>query len=179
LFIFAGNIYWTDQVRDVIEVARLNGSSRYVVIHSGLDKPGPIVVDPRNGFVCLVTFFVRYFNLHVNVFVGRYCNSTKFMFTVTCCRYMYWADTGAKPAIERARMDGSERQLLVNDSIRQVTGLSLDFATNSLYWCDQKDGKIERLELDASLTRTVVRDANISQCSSLAVHGDYLYWIDV
>lgn len=156
-------------------MARLNGSSRYVVIHSGLDKPGPIVVDPVNGFVCLVTFLCIII-IYANVLAVHYWNVTQF---VMCCRYMYWADTGAKPAIERARMDGSERQLLVNDSIRQVAGLSLDFATNSLYWCDQKDGKIERLELDTSLTRTVVRDANISQCSSLAVHGDYLYWIDM
>jgi hypothetical protein len=127
----------------------------------------------------LSNVFVYYYNVRVNVLVGRYWNMTQLVFTMMCYRYMYWADTGAKPAIERARMDGSERQLLVNDSIRQVAGLSLDFATNSLYWCDQKDGKIERLELDASLTRTVVRAANISQCSSLAVHGDYLYWIDM
>ena len=45
----SGNIYCTDQGFDVIEVARLNGSFRYVVISQGLDKPRAITVHPEKG----------------------------------------------------------------------------------------------------------------------------------
>lgn len=43
------NLYWTDAGMDKIEVSRLNGSSRRVLISAGLDEPRAIAVDPNNG----------------------------------------------------------------------------------------------------------------------------------
>uniref|UniRef100_A0A8C4SJC3 LDL receptor related protein 1 n=1 Tax=Erpetoichthys calabaricus TaxID=27687 RepID=A0A8C4SJC3_ERPCA len=43
------NLFWTSF--DVIEVARLNGSFRYVVISQGLDKPRAITVHPEKGYL--------------------------------------------------------------------------------------------------------------------------------
>ena len=43
------NIYWTDTGRKVLEVARLDGTSRKVIIHSHLDEPRAIAVYPRKG----------------------------------------------------------------------------------------------------------------------------------
>ncbi len=45
------NIYWTSQKSKVIEVARLNGSYRYVLIHEDLYYPKAIAVDPRVGYL--------------------------------------------------------------------------------------------------------------------------------
>ena len=44
-----GNLYWTDQVIQTIEVSRLNGSNRYVVVHGGMEKPRSIVLHPVQG----------------------------------------------------------------------------------------------------------------------------------
>lgn len=44
------NIYWCDEKRNIIEVARLNGSRRYVVI-SYVNKPKAIAVDPIAGYL--------------------------------------------------------------------------------------------------------------------------------
>lgn len=45
----ARNVYWTDTGMDRIEVARLNGSSRMVIISNGLAEPRDIIVDPIRG----------------------------------------------------------------------------------------------------------------------------------
>ena len=43
------NLFWTDTGTDRIEVSRLDGSSRRVIISEGLNEPRAIVVDPFNG----------------------------------------------------------------------------------------------------------------------------------
>lgn len=47
----ARNLYWTDTGTDRIEVARLNGTSRRVLISDDLDEPRAIALDPVAGFV--------------------------------------------------------------------------------------------------------------------------------
>lgn len=49
----ADNIYWCDEKRNIIEVARLNGSLRYVVI-SYVNKPKAIAIDPVAGYLFFV-----------------------------------------------------------------------------------------------------------------------------
>ncbi|KPP57762.1 hypothetical protein Z043_124482, partial [Scleropages formosus] len=45
----AGNIYWTDSGRDVIEVAQISGLNYKTLISGMIDEPYAIVVDPQRG----------------------------------------------------------------------------------------------------------------------------------
>lgn len=46
----AGNLYWTDSGRDVIEVAQISGGRHRKTLISGMiDEPHAIVVDPQRG----------------------------------------------------------------------------------------------------------------------------------
>uniref|UniRef100_A0A674BVS5 LDL receptor related protein 1 n=1 Tax=Salmo trutta TaxID=8032 RepID=A0A674BVS5_SALTR len=45
----AGNLYWTESGRDVIEVAQLSGQHRKTLISGMIDEPNAIVVDPQRG----------------------------------------------------------------------------------------------------------------------------------
>ena len=45
----ARNLYWTDTGTDRIEVSRLNGTSRKVLINENLDEPRAIALDPARG----------------------------------------------------------------------------------------------------------------------------------
>lgn len=46
----AGNLYWTDSGRDVIEVAQMTGQHCKTLISGMIDEPYAIVVDPQRGY---------------------------------------------------------------------------------------------------------------------------------
>ena len=52
----ARNLYWTDTGTDRIEVARLNGTSRRVLISDDLDEPRAIALDPAAGCVIRIPY---------------------------------------------------------------------------------------------------------------------------
>ncbi|NXE81490.1 LRP5 protein, partial [Cochlearius cochlearius] len=45
------NLYWTDTGTDRIEVTRLNGTSRKILISENLDEPRAIVLHPVMGYM--------------------------------------------------------------------------------------------------------------------------------
>lgn len=47
-------MFWTDSMKDRIEVAKLDGSQRRVLFDTDLVNPRPIVADPSYGYVSLV-----------------------------------------------------------------------------------------------------------------------------
>lgn len=49
-------VYWVDRVKDVMEVAELDGSLRKTLLHEGLFQPRGLVVDPREGLVVEILF---------------------------------------------------------------------------------------------------------------------------
>lgn len=48
-YFYTGNLYWTDHGFNLIEISRLNGAYRSVVISEGLDQPRGIAVHPQKG----------------------------------------------------------------------------------------------------------------------------------
>lgn len=42
-------------------------------------------------------------------------------------RYLFWTEWGQYPRIERSRLDGTERVVLVNASISWPNGISVDY----------------------------------------------------
>lgn len=48
------NMFWTDSMKDRIEVSSLDGSKRRVLIDTGLVNPRAILTDPTNGCVTVL-----------------------------------------------------------------------------------------------------------------------------
>uniref|UniRef100_A0A3P9Q8V5 Uncharacterized protein n=1 Tax=Poecilia reticulata TaxID=8081 RepID=A0A3P9Q8V5_POERE len=141
----AGNIYWTDQGFDVIEVARLNGSFRYVVISQGLDKPRAITWGqyPRiersrlDGSQRLVI---------VNVSIS-WPNGISVDYEVL----MFWTNWNEQsPSIMRASLNGANVLVIIGSDIKTPNGLAIDHRAEKLYFSDATLDKIERCEYDGS-----------------------------
>jgi len=99
------------------------------------------------------------------------------MFIVTF-RMMYWTDWGANPKIEQAEMDGSARRTIVTGNLVWPNGLTIDPATNRLFWVDAWVDKIEVSDLNGGNRQLIMSSAANIHPYGLAVYQDMLYWTD-
>jgi len=101
---------------------------------------------------------------------------------------MYWTrnynDFGL-PAVQRANLDGSKVEKLVNDMAGPTTGLALDLAAGKMYWgyVDPNidglfAGMIKRSNLDGSDIETIKSGLLAPTGLALDPIGKMLYWAD-
>jgi len=67
-------------------------------------------------------------------------------------RLMFWTDWVQRPSnkpskIERASMDGTGRETWVDKSIQWPNGLSMDYRSGLIYWCDAYTDRIESVSI--------------------------------
>ena len=91
---------------------------------------------------------------------------------------MYWTDWGANPKIEQAEMDGSARRAIVTGNLAWPNGLTIDQATNRLFWADAKLDKIEVSDLNGGNRQLIVSYLSNIHPYGLAVYQNVLYWTD-
>ena len=71
-------------------------------------------------------------------------------FLKTFSRYIFWADRGYSPKIERCNLDGSDRQTIVSTELSWPAGLAVDHIRGWLYFSDSKKKTIEVVKYDGS-----------------------------
>ena len=91
---------------------------------------------------------------------------------------MYWTDWGVNPKIEKAAMDGSGRQSIVTGNIARPNGLTIDQATNRLYWVDAELDTIEMTDLNGASRQVLLSSADQIHPFGLALYENALYWTD-
>nr|XP_006817538.1 PREDICTED: low-density lipoprotein receptor-related protein 1-like [Saccoglossus kowalevskii] len=92
-------------------------------------------------------------------------------------RYMYWSDWGVVPKIEKAGMDGSDREVIVSQNLMWPNGLTIDYATGRLFWTDGKLKLLESCDL-AGKDRQVVKEIGLLYPFALTVFENNVYWSD-
>lgn len=93
--------------------------------------------------------------------------------------FMYWTDWGSNPRIERAGMDGTHRQVIVNTNVKWANGLTLDLVLNRIYWVDAKLNIISSCNFDGSDRRVVLYSSEyLRHPFSITTFEDWIYWTD-
>lgn len=99
----------------------------------------------------------------------------------SCRKYVYWSNTNMNsPSIERSRFDGSEREVIVGDSLTKPVSIAIDQRTKKLYWADDTAGAnyvIESSDLDGK-NRKILMEGADHMPIAIAVSKDYVYWLD-
>ena len=116
------NIYWTDEGRGAISVARLDDATKRRMLIS-VPHPRSIAIDPKRGFM--------------------YWSQWEFVVQVL-------EHTSTQATIQRSWMDGTHAEIFVADNLHWPNGLVIDYTGKKIYWCDVHLGRIERIGLDGS-----------------------------
>lgn len=90
---------------------------------------------------------------------------------------MFWSDWGPTPMIERAGMDGSDRQAIVLRDLQFPNGLAIDQSKNRLYFVDGGTKTLEHVNFDGTGRRIIIQDAMLHPFG-LDIYGSQVYWTD-
>ena len=91
---------------------------------------------------------------------------------------LYWTDAGSD-RIQRAHLDGSGVEDVVDSGLVNPRGLAVDSAAGKLYWSDYGSDRIQRANLDGSEVEDLVTAGlQIPLALALDAAGGKLYWTD-
>ncbi|XP_052217150.1 low-density lipoprotein receptor-related protein 4-like isoform X2 [Dreissena polymorpha] len=118
----AGNVYWADAGYGWIAMKELPDD---VTTHNSLDPHFRVLVDRRLDMPTgLAVFPEKYF--------------------------LFWADAGSSPKIERSNLMGLQRKVIVYQSLLTPRALAIDHAYERLYWTDEARGTVESCDMEGS-----------------------------
>ena len=94
-------------------------------------------------------------------------------------RYMYWSDWGEPAKIERASMDGNNREVLIDTDLVWPNGLAIDYQLQRLYWTDAFTDKIEYSSVDGTGREILLTAASgIDHPFGITISGDQIFYIE-
>lgn len=92
--------------------------------------------------------------------------------------YVYWTDDEAT-RIKRAKLDGSNQQVVVKHEIIHPDGLVVDWVGQNLYWTDAGTDRIEVARLDGTFRRILIsRGLQEPRAISVDPGKGLLFWSD-
>uniref|UniRef100_A0A8D2LBK3 Prolow-density lipoprotein receptor-related protein 1 n=1 Tax=Varanus komodoensis TaxID=61221 RepID=A0A8D2LBK3_VARKO len=155
-----GNLYWCDKGRDTIEVSKLNGAYRTVLVNSGLREPRALVVDVRNGYLYWTDWGdhsligkIGMDGTNRSIIVDTKITWPNGLTLDYINSRIYWADA-REDYIEFASLDGSNRHIVLSQDIPHIFALTL--FEDYIYWTDWETKSINRAHKTTGTNKSVL-----------------------
>ena len=188
-----GRIYWSDlsdkkKAPKSISRAFLNGTNVEVIIEFGLESPDSIAVDwiAKNIYWCdsvLKRIQVsKSDGISRRVILWDNIGTPIRIALDPTAGNIYWSTSGESPVVERAALDGSQREVFIDgQGLGKPNGLAIDYNLRRLYWTDVKGQTISYVSLDRrreEIKKIVHTDTthSITQIQSISIFKENVFW---
>jgi low density lipoprotein receptor-related protein 5/6 len=113
-------------------------------------------------------------------FVFHLLYSLKFkfkQFLISLFSLIFWVNIASPIRIERSKVDGHERKVLVNSTLGEPSDLAVDTTDDLIFWADIKLKRIECSGLEGQNRRVIVENG-IQGPILIAIQDRFIYWAD-
>ncbi|KPP76751.1 low-density lipoprotein receptor-related protein 2-like, partial [Scleropages formosus] len=189
----SGFLYWCDfsstiASQNAIHRIKPDGSGFRSVVTSGIGRNGirGIAVDWAAGNLYFTNAFLTETYVEVirlnttfrRVLLKTTVDMPRHIIVDPKSRYLFWADYGQNPKIERAFLDGTNRTVLVSSGIITPRGLALDYQTGYVYWVDDSLDMIARVHSEGGETQIVRYGSRYPTPYGITVFENTIIWVD-
>ncbi|XP_019639752.1 PREDICTED: low-density lipoprotein receptor-related protein 6-like [Branchiostoma belcheri] len=179
-------VYWSDVSEGKIMRAKRDGANVEVVAENGVISPTDVALDLAGGNIYWTdsgSYVIRVARMdgeysRVIVREGEPITAQPQGIALDPENgYMYWTSNLSPAKIERAAMDGTGRETLVNTGLKFPRGLAIDKQGQMLYWCDGDFHQIMRSDLQGNNPTVVFSPTNEQlYFFGIVVEDSYIYW---
>ncbi|XP_066593822.1 low-density lipoprotein receptor-related protein 6 isoform X2 [Prorops nasuta] len=175
-------IYWTDNNVKAITRAFMNGSAVEKIVDLGLENPGGLAIDWIAHNLYWSDTGIRRIEMVRLEGCSRRVLVWQNLIEPTCLAldpergHIYWTEWGNRGSIERAGLDGYQRQVILS-SVGKANGLTIDHTARKLYWADLFTPAIDSYDLQMKKKVTIISQG-IVYPFSITQYKDYIYWTD-
>uniref|UniRef100_A0A3B3R2I7 Low density lipoprotein receptor-related protein 2a n=1 Tax=Paramormyrops kingsleyae TaxID=1676925 RepID=A0A3B3R2I7_9TELE len=189
----SGFLYWCDfsstvASQNAIRRIKPDGSGFRSIVTSGIGRNGirGIAVDWAAGNLYFTNAFLTETYVEVirlnttfrRVLLKTTVDMPRHIVVDPKSRYLFWADYGQNPKIERSFLDGTNRTVLVSSGIITPRGLALDYQNGYIYWVDDSLDMIARVRPEGGEPEMVRYGSRYPTPYGITVFENSIIWVD-
>ncbi|XP_069081387.1 low-density lipoprotein receptor-related protein 2 [Pleurodeles waltl] len=189
----SGFIYWCDfssstAAQNGIRRIKPDGSSFRTIVGSGIGRNGirGIAIDWVAGNIYftnafLTETFIEVLRLNTSyrrVLLKTSIDMPRHIVVDPKNRFIFWADYGQNPKIERAFLDGTNRTVIVSEGIITPRGLAVDHNNGYIYWVDDSLDMIARIRPEGGESEIVRYGSRYPTPYGITIFENSIIWVD-